>query len=61
MHRRPLLGRKYIDDGSRHGQWAWAALLEKLEGRSREALRAVNARMYSARLLPDQDPQRVAL
>ena len=47
---------KTLDEGSGHGQRAWAARREKFHGCSREALRAENAKMNSARMSPGQDP-----
>ena len=41
---------KTLDEGSGHGQRAWAALREKFDGFSREALRAEHAKMNSARI-----------
>ena len=47
---------KTLDEGSGHGQRAWAALRERFDGSSREALRAEHAKMNSARMRPSQDP-----
>ena len=47
---------KTLDEGSRHGQRAWATLREKFDGCSREALRAEHAKMNSARMSSGQDP-----
>ena len=41
---------KTLDEGSAHGQRAWAALREKCDVCSGEALRAEHAKMYSARM-----------
>ena len=46
---------KTLDEGSGHGQRAWAALRETLGGCSREALRAKYAKMNSARTSQGQD------
>ena len=46
---------KTFDEGSGHGQRAWAALREKFDGCSREALRVEHAKMNSARMSPGQD------
>ena len=45
---------KILDEGSGHGQRAWAALRDKFDGCSREALRPENAKMNSARMSPCQ-------
>ena len=50
------LAGKILDEGSGHGQRVWAALHEKFDGCSREALRAGHAKMNSARRSPGQDP-----
>ena len=47
---------KTLDEGSGHGQRAWATLREKFDGCSRKALRAEHAKMNSARVSPGQDP-----
>ena len=47
---------KTLDEGSKHGQCAWATPREKLDGCSRKALRAEHAKMNSARMSPGQDP-----
>ena len=43
---------KTLDEGSGHGQCAWAALREKFDDCSREALRTEHAKMNSARMSP---------
>ena len=45
-----------LDEGSGHGQCAWAALRVKFDGCSREALRVEHAKMNSAQTSPGQDP-----
>ena len=47
---------KTLDEGSGHGQCAWATLREKYDGCSREALGAQYAKMNSTRMSPGQDP-----
>ena len=47
---------KTLDEGSGHGQRAWAALRETFHGCSREALRVEPAKMNCARMSPGQDP-----
>ena len=47
---------KTLDESSGHRQRAWAALREKLDGCSSEALRAEHAKMNSAQMRSDQDP-----
>ena len=47
---------KTIDEGSGHGQRVWAALCEKFDGCSGEALRAEHAKMNSSRMSTGQDP-----
>ena len=49
---------KTLDEGSGHGQRARAALREKFDGCSREALRAEHAKMISTRMNPGQDPEK---
>ena len=41
---------KTLDEGSEHGQRAWAALRKKSDGCSRQALRAEHAKTNSARM-----------
>ena len=41
-----------LDEGSGHGPRAWAALCERFDGCSREALRAEHVKMNSARMSP---------
>ena len=43
---------KTLDEGSGRGQRAWAALRERFDGCSREALRAERAKMTSTRMRP---------
>ena len=52
----PRFAGKTLDEGSGHGKRAWAAVHEKFDGCSREALRVEHAKMNSARMTPVQDP-----
>ena len=47
---------KRLQDGPGHGQQAWAALCEKFDGCSREALRAEHYKMNHTKMTPGQDP-----
>ena len=47
---------KTLNEGSGHGQRAWAALCETFDGCSREVLSVEHAKMNSARMSPGQDP-----
>ena len=47
---------KRPQDGPGHGQQAWAALCEKFDGCSREALRAEHYKMNHTKMTPGQDP-----
>ena len=47
---------KILEEGSGHGQRAWAALREKLDGCLREAFKAKHAKMNSARMSPGDNP-----
>ena len=44
------------EGGLGHGQDAWAALREKFDGCSREALRPGNREMETVKMRPDEDP-----
>ena len=48
--------KKTREDGVGHGQDAWAALREKLDGCSREALRATHRELKTAKMRSDGDP-----
>ena len=45
-----------LHDGPGHGQQAWVALCEKLDGFSREGLGAEHHKMNHAKMAPSQDP-----
>ena len=47
---------KTREDGEGHGQDAWAALREKFDGCSREALRAVHRELETLKKRSDKDP-----
>ena len=47
---------KTREDGVRHGEDAWAALREKLDGCSREALRAAHREVETVKMRSDEDP-----
>ena len=47
---------KRREDGVGHGQDAWAALREKSDGCSREALRAVHWELETVKMRSDEDP-----
>ena len=51
-------GGKTLDEGSEHGQRAWAALCGTFDGCSREALRAQHAKMNSTRMSRVQHPDK---
>ena len=44
------------EDGVGHGQDVWAALREKFDGYSREALRAAHREMQTVKMRSDEDP-----
>ena len=47
---------KTREDGVGHGQDAWAALREKFDGCSREALRVVHRELETVKMRSDEDP-----
>ena len=47
---------KTREDGVKHGQDAWAALRQKFDGCSREALRAAHRKMETVKMRSDEDP-----
>ena len=47
---------KRREDGVGHGQDAWAALREKFDGCSREALRAAHRELETVKMRTDEDP-----
>ena len=47
---------KTREDGVGHGQDVWAALREKFDGCSREALRAPHREIEKVKMRPDEDP-----
>ena len=48
---------KTREDGVGHGQDAWAALCEKFDGCSREALRAAHRELETVKMQSDEDPR----
>ena len=47
---------KRREDGVGHGEYAWAALREKFDDCSREALRAVHRELETVKMRSDEDP-----